>query len=33
MGALRLFLETAQQIFDHNFTKIFEVKTEVEEDW
>ena len=32
-GQLRLFPERAQEIFDYNFTKMFEVKAKVEEDW
>lgn len=32
-GQLRLFPERAQEIFDYNFTKMFEVKPQKEEDW
>lgn len=32
-GELRFFPERAQEIFDYNFTKMFEAKSKVEEDW
>ena len=32
-GGLRLFPERAQEIFDYNFSKMFEVKSQAQEDW
>ena len=32
-GVLRLFPETAQKIFDHNFMRMFDVNAQIEEDW